>query len=85
MKVLVTGAQGNSGDSAASKQWGALAVLAVTVLVVAQQLRRGQTFDALIIEIGSGVFLVALVALAFAAPTSGCSATAPRCPVPRWA
>jgi hypothetical protein len=60
-----------SGDSAASKQWGALAALAVTVLVVGQQLRRGQTFDALIIEIGSGVFFVALVALAFAAPTSG--------------
>jgi hypothetical protein len=60
-----------SGDSAASKQWGALAALAMTVLVVGQQLRRGQTFDALIIEIGSGVFFVALVVLAFAAPASG--------------
>lgn len=59
-----------SGDSAASKQWGALAALAVTVLVVALQLRRGQTYDALIIEIGSGVFFAALVVLAFVAPRS---------------
>jgi len=60
-----------AGDSAASKRWGALAALAVTVLVLIQQRRRGVAPDALIIEIGSGVFFVALVALAFGAPQSG--------------
>jgi hypothetical protein len=60
-----------AGDSATSKRWGALAALAVTVLVLVQQHRRGAAADALIIEIGSGVFFVALVTLAFLAPESG--------------
>jgi len=60
-----------AGDSTASKQWGALAALAMTVLVVVHQRRRGQNYDALIIEIGSGVFFAALVVLVFAAPHSG--------------
>jgi hypothetical protein len=60
-----------AGDSASSKRWGALAALAVTVVVLVQQHRRGAEADALIIEIGSGVFFVALVTLAFLAPQSG--------------
>jgi hypothetical protein len=60
-----------AGESAASKQWGALAALVVAVLGIAHQLTRGQTYDALIIEIGSGVFFAALAAFAYAAPHSG--------------
>jgi hypothetical protein len=59
-----------AGDSAGSKRWGAMAALAVTVLVVVQGRMRGQQFDALIIEIGSGIFFVGLVVLAFVAPGS---------------
>jgi hypothetical protein len=59
-----------SGNSASSKQWGALAALAVAVFIVAHQLRSGRRPDALIIEIGSAVFFAALAALAYAAPHS---------------
>jgi hypothetical protein len=59
-----------AGDSVASKRWGALAALAVTVLVVVRQRIHGDNFDALIIEIGSGIFFVGLVVLAVVAPGS---------------
>lgn len=59
-----------SGNSATSKQWGALAALAVAALVVGGQRRAGKRFDALIIEVGSAVFFAALAVLAFAAPHS---------------
>jgi hypothetical protein len=59
-----------AGDSAGSKRWGALVALAMTVLVVVRQRMRGEQFDALIIEIGSGVFFAGLVLLAFVAPES---------------
>jgi len=59
-----------AGDSADSKRWGALAALAVTVLVVVGRRMRGEQFDALIIEIGEGVFFAGLVVLAFVAAES---------------
>ena len=59
-----------AGDSVGSKRWGALAALAVTVLVVVRQRIHGDNFDALIIEIGSGIFFVGLVVLAVVAPGS---------------
>jgi hypothetical protein len=59
-----------AGDSAGSKRWAALAALALTVLVVVRQRMRGEQFDALIIELGSGIFFAGLVVLAFVAPGS---------------
>ncbi|MEU2924125.1 hypothetical protein ABZ636_03555 [Streptomyces sp. NPDC007251] len=54
-----------------SWQWGALAALAVAVVVIAQQRRAGTGFDALIIELGSAVFFAVLTVVAFADPHSG--------------
>jgi hypothetical protein len=59
-----------SGDSPSSKLWGALGGLVVSVVVVAAALRRGSRADALIIEIGSGVFFAALAVVAFVFPGS---------------
>ncbi|MDX3224663.1 hypothetical protein [Streptomyces sp. ME19-01-6] len=53
-----------------SWQWAALAALVVAVAVVAQQVRTGTGFDALIIELGSAVFFAALAVIAFADPHS---------------
>ena len=41
-----------AGHGASGQQHGTLAALAVTVLVIAYKLRKGSTFDALIIEGG---------------------------------
>jgi hypothetical protein len=60
-----------SGDSPASKLWGAVGGLVASLVVLADQLRRGSRLDALIIEIGSGLFFAALAALAFLTPRSG--------------
>ncbi|WP_329201490.1 MULTISPECIES: hypothetical protein [unclassified Streptomyces] len=54
-----------------SWQWAALAALAVAVTVIAQQVRAGAGFDALIMELGSAVFFAVLAAIAFADPRSG--------------
>ncbi|WP_406171794.1 hypothetical protein [Streptomyces sp. NBC_00996] len=54
-----------------SWQWAALAALVVAVAVIAQQVRAGTGFDALIIELGSAVFFAALAVMAFADPHSG--------------
>ncbi|GGN65403.1 hypothetical protein GCM10011579_035790 [Streptomyces albiflavescens] len=54
-----------------SWQWAALAALVVAVAVIAQQVRAGVGFDALIIELGSAVFFAALAVIAFADPHSG--------------
>jgi len=59
-----------AGDSAGSKRWAALVALGMTVLVVVRQRMKGEQFDALIIEIGSGIFFAGLVLLAFVAPGS---------------
>jgi hypothetical protein len=48
-----------------------LAALVVAVAVIAQQVRAGTGFDALIIELGSAVFFAALAVMAFADPHSG--------------
>lgn len=58
-------------------QWGALAALVVTLVVLAGQFRAGRGLDALIIEIGSGLFFAALTIAAFAAPHSGLHPWAP--------
>ena len=60
-----------AGHGASGQQHGTLAALAVTVLVIAYKLRKGSTFDALIIETGSAVFFAAVAVVAFAAPHSG--------------
>jgi hypothetical protein len=60
-----------AGPTASAEQRGALAALAVTVLVIAHKLKAGSAFDALIIETGSAVFFAAIAVLAFAAPHSG--------------
>ncbi|MEV0182084.1 hypothetical protein AB0I54_22730 [Streptomyces sp. NPDC050625] len=52
-------------------QWAALAALVVAVALVAQQVRAGTGFDALIIELGSAFFFAALAVVAFADPHSG--------------
>ncbi|MGW7402904.1 hypothetical protein ACWGI9_04020 [Streptomyces sp. NPDC054833] len=52
-------------------QWAALAALLVAVALVAQQVRAGTGFDALIIELGSAVFFAVLAVVAFADPHSG--------------
>ncbi|MFJ3309386.1 hypothetical protein ACIPSA_41350 [Streptomyces sp. NPDC086549] len=52
-------------------QWAALAALVVAVALIAQQVRAGTEFDALIIELGSAVFFAALAVIAFADPHSG--------------
>ncbi|MER6025047.1 hypothetical protein [Streptomyces sp. NPDC001851] len=52
-------------------QWGALAALVASVVLIAQQKQRGAGFDALVIECGSAVFFAALAAIAFADPHSG--------------
>lgn len=59
-----------AGDSASSKQWGSVAGLAVAVAVIVYQVRRGSTYDALIIEMGSAAFFAGLAALALATPHS---------------
>ncbi|MGB7795299.1 MAG: hypothetical protein WBL53_03415 [Pseudonocardiaceae bacterium] len=59
-----------SGDSPSSKLWGALGGVVVSVVVLAAALRRGSRADALIIEIGSGVFFAALAVVAFVFPGS---------------
>lgn len=51
-------------------QWGAVAALAVVLVVMARHRRAGRAFDAMIIEIGSACFFAALAALAFASPDS---------------
>jgi hypothetical protein len=60
-----------AGDSPASKLWGAFAGLVVSVLVIANQLRRGSRVETLIIDIGSGGFFAALAAFALVLPRSG--------------
>lgn len=52
-------------------QWAALAALVVAVALIAQQVRAGTGFDALIIELGSAVFFAVLAVIAFADPHSG--------------
>ncbi|KUJ66996.1 hypothetical protein ACZ90_31765 [Streptomyces albus subsp. albus] len=52
-------------------QWAALAALVVAVATIAQQVRAGTGFDALIIELGSAAFFAVLAAVAFADPDSG--------------
>ncbi|MGW0766659.1 hypothetical protein [Streptomyces sp. NPDC002676] len=52
-------------------QWGALAALALSLGIIAQEKKSGTGFDALIIESGSAVFFAALAAIAFADPHSG--------------
>lgn len=59
-----------SGDSPASKLWGALGGLVVSVLVLAAAFQRGSRADAVIIEIGSGLFFAALAVVAFVVPGS---------------
>ncbi|MER6124621.1 hypothetical protein ABT173_18635 [Streptomyces sp. NPDC001795] len=54
-----------------SWQWAALAALAVAVAIIAQQVRAGTGFDALIIELGSAVFFAVLAVIAFTDPRSG--------------
>ncbi|MET7988306.1 MULTISPECIES: hypothetical protein [unclassified Streptomyces] len=46
-------------------QWAALAALVIAVAVIAQQVRSGVGFDALIIEAGSAVFFAVLAVIAF--------------------
>jgi len=60
-----------SGDSPSSKLWGALAGFVASLVVLIDQHRRGSRPDALIIEIGSGVFFAALAAFVFVTPRSG--------------
>jgi hypothetical protein len=60
-----------TGESAASKQWAALAALLLVGISLAVQLRRGHTAQAMIIEIGSVVFFVAVAVLAWTIPDSG--------------
>jgi len=52
-------------------QWAALFAVALSVLGIARQTRSGLPLDAQIIEMGSGVYFVALAALAFADPHTG--------------
>ena len=59
-----------SGDSPSSKLWGALGGFAVSIVVLAAALSRGSRADALIIEIGSGIFFAALAVVAFVFPGS---------------
>lgn len=59
-----------SGDSPSSKLWGALGGFVVSVVVLTAALRRRNRADALIIEIGSGVFFAALAVVAFVVPGS---------------
>jgi hypothetical protein len=59
-----------SGDSPSSKLWGALGGFVVSVVVLAAALGRGSRPDALIIEIGSGVFFAALAVVALFFPGS---------------
>ncbi|MEU9008700.1 hypothetical protein AB0D12_02710 [Streptomyces sp. NPDC048479] len=47
-------------------QWAALAALVIAVAVIAEQVRSGVAFDALIIEAGSAVFFAVLAVIAFA-------------------
>ena len=56
--------------SPAGWQWGALAGLLIGVVLLAQQLRQGVPADALILEISTIAYFVAVTALAFAAPHS---------------
>ncbi|HWC84555.1 MAG TPA: hypothetical protein VG756_31750 [Pseudonocardiaceae bacterium] len=56
--------------SAAGWQWGALAGLVIGLALLVRQLRAGTAADALILEISTTVYFVALTALAFAAPNS---------------
>jgi hypothetical protein len=58
-------------------QWGALAALAVSVAVVAEQTRSGRPMRAQILEIGSAVFFTVLTVVAFVAPDSGVHPYAP--------
>jgi len=57
--------------ASAGWQWGALAALAIAVAMLIVQRRAGVGFDALILEIGTVVYFVALASLAFANPNSG--------------
>ncbi|MEU6219183.1 hypothetical protein ABZ845_16940 [Streptomyces sp. NPDC047022] len=52
-------------------QWAALAALVVSVGLIAQQVRAGTGFDALIIELGSAAFFAVLAVIAFKNPDSG--------------
>jgi hypothetical protein len=61
----------------ANWNWGALAALLVSLLVVAQQTSAGRTLDAQIIEIGSAVFFAAITVLAFADPHTALHPYAP--------
>lgn len=61
----------------ANWNWGALAALLVSLLVVARQTRAGRTLDAQIIEIGSAVFFAAITVLAFADPHTALHPYAP--------
>lgn len=54
-----------------SWQWAALAALVVAAAVIAQQVRAGTGYDALIIESGSAAFFAVLAAIAFTDPHSG--------------
>ena len=59
-----------SGDSPSSKLWGALGGFVVSVVVLAAARRRGTRADALIIEIGSGLFFATLAVFALVCPGS---------------
>jgi hypothetical protein len=52
-------------------QWAAPAALVVAVAIIAQQVRAGTGFDALIIELGSAAFFAVLTVIAFGDPGSG--------------
>jgi hypothetical protein len=54
-----------------SWQWGALAALVIAIASIVVQTRAGRGADAMIIEIGSAVFFLALTVIAFADPDTG--------------
>ncbi|MFI1913869.1 hypothetical protein [Nocardia sp. NPDC020380] len=58
-------------------EWSALIALCISVAGIAMQLRAGQKPEALIIDIGSGVFFAALTVLAFTDPNTALHAYTP--------
>jgi hypothetical protein len=52
-------------------QWGALAALAVALVLIAAQVRAGHRADAMIIELGSAAFFAVLTVVAFTADPAG--------------
>ena len=61
----------------ANWNWGALAALLVSLLVIGRQVGAGRPLDAQIIEIGSAVFFAAITVLAFADPHTALHPYAP--------